>query len=81
MLTRSLDALQIGDQFVLYTDGITEARNPAGRMFGLERLDVALRGCRENAADLIAAVISAVEAFGAGRPPDDDRTLLVGKLT
>jgi sigma-B regulation protein RsbU (phosphoserine phosphatase) len=73
--------LEKGDQFILYTDGITEARNPAGRMFGLERLDCALRGCRENAADLIAAVISAVEAFGGGRPADDDRTLLVGKLT
>jgi sigma-B regulation protein RsbU (phosphoserine phosphatase) len=73
--------LQPGDQFVLYTDGITEARNPAGRMFGLERLDCALRGCRDNAADLIGAVMSAVEIFAAGRSADDDRTLLVAKIS
>ena len=76
----SMYSMQPGDQFVLYTDGITEARNRAGRMFGLERLDCAIRGCRENAADLIGAVIAAVEAFADGRPADDDRTLLVAKV-
>ena len=50
-------------------------------MFGLERLDCAIRGCRDSAADLIGAVISAVEAFAAGRSADDDRTLLVAKVS
>ena len=34
-----------GDQIVFYTDGITEATNPAGEMFGLDRLDEALENC------------------------------------
>jgi phosphoserine phosphatase RsbU/P len=72
--------MQSGDQFILYTDGITEARNAAGRIFGLERLDYAIRGCRENAADLISAVIRAVEIFSDGRPADDDRTVVVAKI-
>ena len=34
-----------GDQIVLYTDGITEAQNAAGEMFGLGRLDLVLENC------------------------------------
>jgi len=32
------EALEPGDQVLLYTDGITEARNPAGEEFGVDRL-------------------------------------------
>jgi len=35
--------LEIGDCIVLYTDGITEAKNQTGEMYGLERLKKALR--------------------------------------
>lgn len=31
-------SLEVGDIVVLYTDGVTEAKNNAGEMFGLERL-------------------------------------------
>ena len=37
--------LRPGDQVVFYTDGITEARNPAGELFGTNRLDEALKAC------------------------------------
>jgi serine phosphatase RsbU (regulator of sigma subunit) len=76
--TATESRLEIGDTLVLYTDGITEAANPAEEMFERERLvDV----CRENRAkppeELAASIHGAVETFVEGRPYDDDRTLII----
>ena len=70
-----------GDQLVLYTDGITEAYNSAGEMFGLARLDKVLENCSVGASDLLKSVLADVEAFCGDQPPHDDRTLLVAKIT
>lgn len=74
-------ALRPGDQVLFYTDGITEAFNPAGEMFDTSRLDRVLTDCRTTATCLIGAVLEAVDRFAEGRPADDDRTLLVAKIT
>lgn len=76
--TATESRLEIGDTLVLYTDGITEAANPAEEMFERERLvDV----CRENRAkppeELAASIHGAVETFVEGRAYDDDRTLII----
>lgn len=68
-----------GDQVILYTDGITEAFNPEGDLFGTERLDEVLADCGIDAHALIESVLESVETFTQGRPADDDRTLLVLK--
>ena len=73
--------LQRGDQIVFYTDGITEAHNPAGEMFGTQRLDEVLEGCVLQASALLEAVLRAVEQFAAGHPADDDQTLLVARIS
>jgi sigma-B regulation protein RsbU (phosphoserine phosphatase) len=73
--------LQPGDQVVLYTDGITEAHNAADELFGLSRLDKVLENCAIDAPGLVAEVLAAVEEFTGGRPPHDDRTLIVGKVS
>jgi sigma-B regulation protein RsbU (phosphoserine phosphatase) len=70
-----------GDQIVLYTDGITEAYNDRGEQFGLPRLDKVLENCAVGASDLLHSVLEALEAFTGGKPPHDDRTLLVLKIT
>jgi sigma-B regulation protein RsbU (phosphoserine phosphatase) len=70
-----------GDQIVFYTDGIVEAANPAGEMFGLERLDRVLQKCPTNARDLLAAVLNELERFTAGTPAADDRTLVVATIS
>jgi sigma-B regulation protein RsbU (phosphoserine phosphatase) len=70
-----------GDQIVFYTDGVTEAEDPAGEAFGLKRLDHVLENCAVGAGDLLKEVLRALEAFTAGRPPTDDRTVLVAKIS
>ena len=48
-------------------------------MYGTPRLDRCLEGC-QPAGDLIHHVLDNVERFTAGRPPDDDRTLVVARV-
>jgi sigma-B regulation protein RsbU (phosphoserine phosphatase) len=73
--------LRPGDQVVFYTDGITEAADPTGEMFGTERLDEVLGECPLTAADLLQAVLDEIDRFTAGRPAEDDRTLLVARIS
>ncbi|MDH3402658.1 MAG: SpoIIE family protein phosphatase [Acidobacteriota bacterium] len=70
--------LGAGDLLVLYTDGITEAANPAGEEFGLERLrEICLALRAAPLEDLDAAVNRALLDFAAGEPFADDRTLVL----
>ena len=78
---QSNQALRPGDQIVFYTDGITEATNASGKMFGFARLDEALANCHLTADGLIRAVLDALAEFTGGEPADDDRTLLVAKIS
>lgn len=72
--------LHSSDQLVLFTDGITEASNPDGDMFGLENLDRVLSKCTRMASGLIQSIVTEVNTFTNHAPPDDDRTVLVAKL-
>jgi sigma-B regulation protein RsbU (phosphoserine phosphatase) len=77
----TVENLSPGDYLLLYTDGITEARAPDGELFGVERLDAVVADCTGDANELIASVLRAVETFTQGRPPNDDRTLLVARVS
>jgi sigma-B regulation protein RsbU (phosphoserine phosphatase) len=70
-----------GDQLVLYTDGITEAYNEHGEMFGLSRLDRVLENCAVAASGLLESVLDALKEFSGGQPPYDDQTILVAKIS
>ncbi len=72
--------LQTGDQIVFYTDGITEAHNLAGEMFGTSRLDQVLELCTLQASALLDTVLEAVDRFAAGHPADDDRTVIIARI-
>ena len=72
--------LRPGDQLVFYTDGITETRNDRGELFGARRLD-RLLDCHLDADALIATVLQALERFTEGGPIEDDRTLLIAKVS
>jgi sigma-B regulation protein RsbU (phosphoserine phosphatase) len=70
--------LQPGDLLVLYTDGITEAANPKGDEFGLERLQAVVKKyAQEPLVALAVAIETAVEVFADGTPFGDDRTLVM----
>jgi sigma-B regulation protein RsbU (phosphoserine phosphatase) len=70
--------LGIGDTLVLYTDGITEAANPDEEMFERERLiEVCREHRKEPPEELAASIHSATDAFVAGHPYHDDRTLII----
>jgi sigma-B regulation protein RsbU (phosphoserine phosphatase) len=64
-----------GDVLFCFTDGVTEARNRAGELFGESRLREALQPGR-GAEQVVADVVAAVEAFSAGADPADDITVL-----
>jgi sigma-B regulation protein RsbU (phosphoserine phosphatase) len=71
-------ALEPGDLIVLYTDGLTEAVNPAGDEFGLDRLEqVVRRHAAEPLVALAVAIETAIEVFVDGTPFGDDRTLVM----
>jgi PAS domain S-box-containing protein len=68
--------LEDGDLLVLYTDGLTEARNDKGQMFDLDRLMAAVRTAQHKPALLVRDnVLTAVRRFMAEQ--QDDMTLVV----
>jgi sigma-B regulation protein RsbU (phosphoserine phosphatase) len=70
--------LQSGDSLVLFTDGITEARNPSGWEFGEDRLQELLTGSPiQSAADLRDRIMEAVNEFSEGEVYDDATLMIV----
>jgi len=72
--------LQVGDQIIFYTDGITEAHGPGDELFGTKRLDQVLEQCGFKASAILDSVLHAVDEFVDGRPIEDDQTLIVARL-
>jgi len=70
------------ETLLLYTDGVTEARNPEGTLLGEERLAALLARADggTSCAALVRDIREAVEAFAAGAPQSDDIALLAYRL-
>jgi predicted ATPase/serine phosphatase RsbU (regulator of sigma subunit) len=72
--------LQPSDGIVLYTDGITEARNPKKKLYGIERLcQVVSQNWHLSAKEIQQAVIADVKQYIDTQKVFDDITLLVLK--
>ncbi len=70
--------LASGERLAVFTDGLTEARSPAGELFGLERLANVLAQAREtDLDDVLTATWREVARFREGARPADDATLLL----
>ena len=71
-----------GDFLVLFTDGISEAMNGDGELYGLERLEAQLADPSADVADLGRLILDDVKRFVGGRPQSDDLCLAcVGRAT
>ena len=71
--------LHNGDGAVFFTDGVIEAVNGEGDVFGSARIDAALSTCPPSAEHLIQIILRELTVFTAGSPVADDRTLVVVK--
>jgi serine phosphatase RsbU (regulator of sigma subunit) len=77
---RGLVTLEPGDLIVFYTDGITEASNPAGELFSEDRLVALVQARREaTAVRMHDLILERVREFQEGLSPDDDLTLILLK--
>lgn len=69
-------ALKPGDRLVFFSDGLTEAHDPQGEMFGIPRLRTIL-AAEKPGADLIADLLRALKGFtGPDWEQEDDVTIV-----
>ena len=74
--------LRPGDIVVWYSDGLTEARDSAGKLYGTPRLSAAVQSNSQQTAEGIRdAILADVRAFSAGQPQRDDITVVVAEFS
>ena len=74
------ESLEPGDRLLLYTDGVTEARDSAGELFGTDRLvDLAERSAVDElpAPETLRRLAHSVMQHQGGLPTDDATIMLV----
>jgi len=73
-------SLQPGDVLVVATDGFPEAQNPAGKMFGYDRLQSLIESVAHQPARYICeTLLDTINTYASGQPQSDDATLVVIK--
>lgn len=73
-------SLEPGDVVLLYTDGVTEARNPQGEFFGVSRLrELVVAHAEAAPKELIGLIVGEVGRFRQSRSFEDDLSLVVLK--
>ncbi|HEX3472792.1 MAG TPA: SpoIIE family protein phosphatase [Silvibacterium sp.] len=72
---------QPGDSLVFFSDGITDAQNAAGDMFGDDRLKAIVKKYHQKSASKIAdAILSEISKFQGERERFDDETVVVVRV-
>ncbi|MFZ2447864.1 MAG: GAF domain-containing SpoIIE family protein phosphatase [Syntrophobacteraceae bacterium] len=66
-----------GDSILLATDGLIEAKNARGELFGWQRLEEAIRSGDSDVESIKSRVSRAIEDFVKDRPQADDTTMVV----
>jgi len=70
-----------GDMFVFFSDGILDARNRAGDMFGRARMETIIAGCAEISADcVVKSLFKAAAEHAGGEETFDDETVVAIKV-
>ena len=74
--------LNAGDLLVVYSDGVSEALNPAGEEYGEPRIqDVISPNWLEPSDAVLQSLLESVRGFAQGAPQNDDVTALVVRYT
>lgn len=74
--------LRPGDVVVWYTDGLTEARDGAGKPYGTQRLAAAVQANAHLSAEALRdALLADARAFSAGQRQRDDITVVVAEYS
>jgi sigma-B regulation protein RsbU (phosphoserine phosphatase) len=74
--------LKKGQIILLGSDGLWEARNPDGEMFGKETIyEITRRLAQASAREILATCFHEFNVFLGDRAPEDDVTLVVIKMT
>ena len=76
----SEESLEANDTLVLFTDGVTEARNAEQEEFGDERLVEVVRRAQPAARNVVRDIVDDVHAFSGGIA-HDDVTILCVRIT
>jgi phosphoserine phosphatase RsbU/P len=72
--------LESGEALVIYSDGVSEANNPTGEEYGMDRLgDVIKKNLQRSASGLRDKVESSLSDFCQNTPAGDDITLVIVK--
>jgi len=70
-----------GDMFVFFSDGIMDARNRAGDMFGRHRTEAVISSCAEISADcVVKSLFKAAAEHSGGEEAFDDETVVAIKV-
>jgi serine phosphatase RsbU (regulator of sigma subunit) len=78
---RRIQSMSVGDILICETDGVEEARNHLGELYGLERLTrVVLDHAEKSPEELHALVMNDIREFVGLEPQFDDMTLVIGKV-
>lgn len=73
--------LHTGDVLVLYSDGITEAENEQGRVFGTQAMiDLLLAGHPASASQQVNLILHALDLHRGQRPLQDDVALFLARV-
>ncbi|MBB6144967.1 sigma-B regulation protein RsbU (phosphoserine phosphatase) [Silvibacterium bohemicum] len=74
-------ATQPGDSIIFFSDGIVDAQNAEGDMFGDDRLKAIVKKFNQKSASKIAdAILAEVSKFQGGKERFDDETVVVLKV-
>ncbi len=69
--------IQLGETVLFYTDGVSEAMNPKGDLYGEKRVREFFRNSKGSAAEVGKALLADVRTHASGRAQNDDITIMV----
>jgi len=74
--------LKPADRLYLYSDGLAEAMNPVGELFGNSRLlDAVARGSDQSLPDSVKSVLDEIARWRGAEKPQDDISLLAVEIS